>query len=254
MTPGPSPVPPPTGSPSLAPATTPLWSWPASATLAPGPARRRVDDPAPDRDRLPADRRRALVHRRRVRRPRIPRSSSWSTPTADRPSLTSRLAPAGPLDAPALRGVSVPGGDEHPQLDLGEIVPRRGEAVLQVGHQPRAACRQCRRPRYDELGRRPPDSKSGCRRRTRRPPAACCSGWPEARANARLSSPTRAPTRSGRSVRIADPPIGVHSSRVREPVPDPTRYHQAGPARRRTRRQRGRHAERSGWSSTRPGR
>lgn len=62
-------------------------------------------------------------------------------------------APAGPLDVPALRGVSVPGGTST-RLDLGEIVPRRGELVLQVGtSRGRLAVNVI--DTYDELGSGP---------------------------------------------------------------------------------------------------
>lgn len=59
-------------------------------------------------------------------------------------------AMAGPLEVPALRGVSVP-GHSRVQLDLGELVPRRGELALHVVTS-RGRLATSVLDRYDQLG------------------------------------------------------------------------------------------------------
>ena len=59
-------------------------------------------------------------------------------------------SPDGVLDVPALRGVSVPGGTAT-RLDLGQIVPRRGELAIQV-HTSRGRLVAHVVDAYDELG------------------------------------------------------------------------------------------------------
>jgi hypothetical protein len=59
-------------------------------------------------------------------------------------------SPAGILDVPALRGVSVPGHSSQ-QLDLGQLVPRRGELSLEV-HTGRGRLAVHVLDSYDELG------------------------------------------------------------------------------------------------------
>jgi hypothetical protein len=59
-------------------------------------------------------------------------------------------APSGVLDVPALRGVAVPGGTST-RLDLGQVVPRRGELSLEV-HTSRGRLAVHVVDAYDELG------------------------------------------------------------------------------------------------------
>ena len=59
-------------------------------------------------------------------------------------------SPGGVLDVPALRGVSVP-GNSSTQLDLGQVVPRRGELSLEV-HTSRGRLAVHVVDAYDELG------------------------------------------------------------------------------------------------------
>jgi hypothetical protein len=59
-------------------------------------------------------------------------------------------SPTGLVDAPALRGVSVPGGTST-RLDLGQIVPRQGELSLEV-HTSRGRLAVHVVDAYDELG------------------------------------------------------------------------------------------------------
>lgn len=59
-------------------------------------------------------------------------------------------APSGLLDVPALRGVSVPGGAST-RIDLGQVVPRRGELALEV-HTTRGRLAVDLVDLYDELG------------------------------------------------------------------------------------------------------
>ena len=59
-------------------------------------------------------------------------------------------SPNGPLDVPGLRGVTVPGGSST-RLDLGEVVPRRGELMLEVSTL-RGQVSASVLDTYDELG------------------------------------------------------------------------------------------------------
>jgi hypothetical protein len=62
-------------------------------------------------------------------------------------------APSGVLDVPALRGVSVP-GHSSTRLDLGEVLPRRGELSLEV-HTSRGRLAVHVVDAYDDLGSGP---------------------------------------------------------------------------------------------------